>query len=237
MTISVRLFLDSSIAIYTGGCFPPTSLALLDSGISMPLSRLSVGDQVLTMGAGGHLEYSEVLMFLDRDLSAQAAFYTIHTDNGNNISLTPSHMIYVGNSRDLSPDELQPIYAKDVVKGQYVYTVVDSVENHVIEVSQVTRISMRTEVGYFAPLTRHGTIIIDNVIASCYARIDSQTIAHLSFAPVRMLKYFSQLLCEHQKSWHLLFGNSNENGGVHWYAGFLQTIAYYVIPNSHWYQV
>ena len=211
------------------------SLARLETGVVIPLSDLTVGDQVLTMDASGRLVYSEVLMFLDRDRSSQAAFYTIHTDNGHNISLTPSHMIYVGNSRDLNPNEVQPIFAKDVVEGQYVYTVAES---HVVEISQVSRISMRTEVGYHAPLTKHGTIVVDDVITSCYARINSQTIAHLSFAPVRMLRYISELLWKHDTSWHLLFDSSHQtDGGVHWYAKLLQSIAHYVIPDNKLYQL
>ena len=173
-------------------------------------------------------------MFLDRELSAQAAFYTIHTDNGRNISLTPSHLIYAGSPPYLRSKEVQPIFARDVVEGQYVYTVPEG--SNAVEISRVTRIGVRTEFGYYAPLTKHGTIVVDDVVASCYARINSQTIAHLSFAPVRMLKYISQLLWEHDTSWHLLLDSSHDqDGGVHWYARFLQKIAQYIIPESKWY--
>ena len=230
------LISDSSIAIYTGGCFPPTSLARLDTGTVLPVSQLSIGDQVLSMDTNGRLEYSEVFMFLDRERSAQAAFYTIHTNNRRNISLTPSHLIFAGSSPYLNPKEAQPIFAQDVVEGQYVYTVAES--SNTVEISRVTRISVRTEVGYYAPLTKHGTIVVDDVVASCYARISSQTIAHLSFAPVRMLKYISQLLWEHDTSWHLLLdGSHDQEGGVHWYARFLQRIAQYIIPESKWYRL
>ena len=175
-------------------------------------------------------------MFLDREVSAQAAFYTIHTDNGCNISLTPSHLIFAGNWPYSSSKEVQPIFAKDVVEGQYVYKVAES--SNTVEISKVMRISVRTEVGYHAPLTKHGTIILDDVVASCYARINSQTIAHLSFAPVRMLKYISQLLWEHDTSRHLLLDSSHDqDGGVHWYARFLQKLAQYIIPESKWYRL
>uniref|UniRef100_A0A6A7FVX1 Hedgehog protein n=2 Tax=Hirondellea gigas TaxID=1518452 RepID=A0A6A7FVX1_9CRUS len=40
--------------------------------------------------------------------------------------------------------------------------------------------------GVFAPLTYEGNVIIDGAVVSCYAIIDSQTLAHWSFLPVRV---------------------------------------------------
>ncbi len=245
---SCRAFSDSSMAIYTGGCFPPTSLAQLHTGVSVTMAELTVGDHVLTMDADGRLEYSEVLMFLDRDWSTRVAYFSLHTDNGRNISLTPSHLIYAGNSRDVNARPERPVFAKDVVSGQYVFTV--NSDSHEVQVSQVTRVEVRTESGYVAPLTKHGTIVVDDVVASCYARVKSQTIAHAAFWPVRALRDFSQLHWWSWKvedkqealetnhtyptSWHP-FATSNLDGGVHWYAQVLQNIAHYVIPESQWF--
>ncbi len=192
------------------------------------------------MNHDGELEYSEVLMFLDRDQSATVAFYTLHTTGGRNVTLTPSHLIHVADSRDTHQNKATPVFAQDVRVGQYIFTrSTDSHDSHMIQISQVARISMRTVRGYYAPLTKHGTIVVDDVIASCYARINSQTIAHFAFAPVRMLKYISEMLLdnEHPHIDFLLDRNYNQHGGVHWYAGWLQRIADVIIPDYQWFKL
>ncbi len=227
------------MAIYTGGCFPESSRVRLEAGGSAALSELRAGDRVLALGAGGAPVFSEVLLFLDRDADASVAFYRLHTDAGVNISLTPSHLIHAAESRDLSPHQVAPVFARDVREGQYVY--VARGETQGVQVARVTRVEVRTEPGYVAPLTKHGTIVVDDVIASCYARISSQTIAHASFAPVRMLRDLSQLLWEPvdvmTSSWRSWFSGSNQDGGVHWYASALERAADFIIPQSHWFQL
>ena len=52
---------------------------------------------------------------------------------------------------------------------------------------RVVGVSAVTQRGVLAPLTEEGTLVVDQVVVSCYAVIDDQTIAHWAFAPVRLL--------------------------------------------------
>ena len=54
--------------------------------------------------------------------------------------------------------------------------------------SRVSRIGMVSRTSYFAPLTAEGTIIVDGILASCYADIAAeQNEVHALFAPLRLL--------------------------------------------------
>ncbi|CAF4946530.1 unnamed protein product, partial [Rotaria socialis] len=71
--------------------------------------------------------------------------------------------------------------------------------------------------GYVAPLTVEGTLIVNNVAASCYATIDSHYIAHTVLAPMRW--------------WYSLFGKSSSMIGVHWFPQILYEMTTYLIPS------
>ena len=54
----------------------------------------------------------------------------------------------------------------------------------------VHSVEQATLQGYYAPLTTTGTIVVDNVVASCYAQDDkygaSHWVIHLLLAPLRL---------------------------------------------------
>lgn len=52
---------------------------------------------------------------------------------------------------------------------------------------RVVGVSTVTQRGVLAPLTEQGTLVVDQVVVSCYAVIDDQSIAHWAFAPVRLV--------------------------------------------------
>lgn len=95
-----------------------------------------------------------------------------------------------------------PLYASDISPGDYIFTL--DVNNN-IKHSKVTHITTMTAVGKYAPLTAEGTIIVDGVLASCYANvIAEQSDIHALFAPLRLLHNFVPAV------------QSKE--GIHWYA-------------------
>lgn len=63
-----------------------------------------------------------------------------------------------------------------------------------IKLDQIVSVNYVTRNGIYAPLTREGNIVVNSVVASCYAVISDHDMAHLSFAPVRWLNYLHEWL-------------------------------------------
>lgn len=57
---------------------------------------------------------------------------------------------------------------------------------------QIVSVNYVTRKGIYAPLTREGNIVVNSVVASCYALISDHDLAHMSFAPVRWLSYLNE---------------------------------------------
>ena len=54
--------------------------------------------------------------------------------------------------------------------------------------------------GAFAPLTREGNIIVDEVLASCYPSSVDHHLAHLSMAPLRWFPEITQMIFGKEES-------------------------------------
>ena len=225
---------------------------MLENGKRQKMSDLKVGDSVLTVDANGDYKFSPVILFLDRAPTEKRQFYMIQTDSGQSLTLTPSHLIYAkyqsehkANSdikdRDLRTNEItsdstfhdiesfQVDYASNVREGDLLL-VFDSKKG--LKPSRVLKIETFVQSGVYAPLTSQGNLVVDDVLVSCYALIDSQMIAHLSFAPLRWLhniKTFLSISANEERNESEL----NENG-IHWYANDLYSLAEKIMPSRLW---
>ena len=86
--------------------------------------------------------------------------------------------------------------AQKVKLGDILFTVD---ENQEISPKKVLSIDQAIEQGVYCPITSHGNVIIDNVLASCYAsvqdhiflrglvKVSAQRLAHLGLMPMRVL--------------------------------------------------
>lgn len=197
------------MAAKSGGCFPGEASVTLESGAQRPLRDLRPGERVLA-SSGGELVFSEVLTFLDRDPTTWRLFYSLQTKCGARLSLTAAHLLFVteGNcSEGAEPAAaLRTAYASDARPGQCVLVSRGETGDRVL--SRVTQVSVRRSRGAFAPLTQQGTLVVDGVVASCYAVVDQHGLAHWAFAPLRLI--------------HSWTGAAGRHGdGVHWYAQLL----------------
>ncbi|KAM4538562.1 indian hedgehog B protein-like [Fundulus diaphanus] len=201
---------DHSVAAKSGGCFPADASVTLDSGDQKSISDLRPGDRVLASSGGdGGPVFSEVLTFLDRDPTTLRLFVALQTEAGARVSLTAAHLLFVS-GRNCSegaapaPGFLRTVYAGDAQPGQCVLVS----DRGPGRLSRISRVSVRVSRGAFAPLTRQGTIVVDGVMASCYAVVDQHWLAHWAFAPLRLVY-----------SWA---GNAGGNSaGVHRYSRVL----------------
>lgn len=149
-----------------GGYFPSTAIVQTNdlSSPTKTMDELKVGDEVLVITAKGNVVFSPVIAFHERLPSVKAEFVIIKTEDHHTLQLSPLHLIFYNGSA-------QPVMATAIQPGDYVYTVdpeeyelpVNKRESKVVSVYKVNGI------GAYAPLTMEGTVIVDGVVASCYA--------------------------------------------------------------------
>lgn len=75
--------------------------------------------------------------------------------------------------------------------------------------------------GYSAPLTMSGNLLVDGILTSSYAIIDSQSLAHTVMAPVRW--WYSVYNMASPRSMTNLVQIEKQLNGTHWYPGLLHT--------------
>ncbi|XP_076828735.1 sonic hedgehog protein [Brachyhypopomus gauderio] len=219
---------ENSVAAKSGGCFPGTAQVSLIEGRRKAVRDLTPGDKVLATDHAGNLVYSEFIMFTDRDSTTRRVFYVIETKEPvEKITLTAAHLLFV---LDNSTDDIHTMtttFASNVKPGQKVMVVDDN--GQLMSVT-VERIYTEEHEGSFAPVTSHGTIVVDRVLASCYAVIEDHGLAHWAFAPVRFAYGLSSVLFS--QSYQSNSNSTLQQEGVHWYPRLLYQIGTWLL-DSH----
>ncbi|XP_040296573.1 indian hedgehog protein isoform X1 [Bufo bufo] len=210
---------EHSAAAKTGGCFPGTAMATLFSGAKIPISDLVPGMTVLAMDSDGLATFSDFLTFLDRDPRSEHLFRVITTgDPPRRLSLTPTHLIFVADNASTLAAEYKAIFASQVRPGQYI--LVSGAPGLVP--ARVTSVSTETDTGVFAPLTQHGTILVDDVVVSCFALVQKQRLAQLAYWPMRVLYGLGATV-----------GNETSSQvGIHWYSQLLYQLGRMILNKN-----
>ncbi|XP_012661955.1 sonic hedgehog protein [Otolemur garnettii] len=247
---------ENSVAAKSGGCFPGSATVHLEQGGTKLVKDLRPGDRVLAADSQGQLLYSDFLTFLDRDDSAKKVFYVIETrEPRERLLLTAAHLLFVAPHND-SAAGLPPggapgrraLFASRVRPGQRVYVVAERNGDRRLLPASVHSVTLREEAtGAYAPLTAQGTILINRVLASCYAVIEEHSWAHQAFAPFRLAHALLAALAPARTD---RGGDSQGGGGsrvplpapgeadapgaagVHWYSRLLYQIGIWLLDSE-----
>lgn len=211
------------MAAKSGGCFPGSSTVTLQDGTKKAVKHLQTGDRVLAGDVEGNPTYTDFIMFIDQDSTTRRLFHVIETDSGQKITLTAAHLLFVGRNATAG-ERMSAVFASQVRSGQKVF--VFDAERSRLEPVTVRRIYTREHEGSFAPVTAQGTVVVDQVLASCYAVIEDHDLAHWALAPVRLAHWVSSLLFRSQR------GASAQSDGVHWYSKMLYQVGSWLL-DSH----
>lgn len=205
-------------------CFPAISRVTLESGVSITMRQLSIGDRVRTLGTNGETIFSEVIAFLHKEIKTVAQFYILKTNRGNVVRLSPQHLIF---RKTNTSSPISAVFASEINIGDLLYTS----NGNITGFQAVNQIAMTAETGVYAPLTRQGTLLVDGALVSCYAHWYSHDTAHLVMAPLRAVntlyaawKRLASLI--HLTQWH----TSQQTEGIHWYASVLMPLTYIFLP-------
>uniref|UniRef100_G3UC88 Hedgehog protein n=1 Tax=Loxodonta africana TaxID=9785 RepID=G3UC88_LOXAF len=196
---------EHSAAAKTGGCFPAGAHVRLESGARVALSAVRPGDRVLAMGEDGSPTFSDVLIFLDREPEQLRAFQVIETrDPPRRLLLTPAHLLFTANNHTEPAAHFRATFASQVQPGQYVLVAGPPG----LQPARVAAVSTHVALGAYAPLTRHGTLVVEDVVTSCFAAVADHHLAQLAFLPLRLF---------HSLAW----GSRTLGEGMHWYPQLL----------------
>ena len=80
--------------------------------------------------------------------------------------------------------------------------------NDSIDLVEIEKVS-----SFSAPLTSHGTILVEDILVSCYAMIEDHFLAHNAMFPFRLLSKIMQ--------------TNKQSNGIHWYPRILYNLVYY----------
>ena len=151
-------------------CIAGHQVVTIEDQGSKRITELTSGDIVLT--DTGFREY--IGSIHDGRVSSTLI---IHTDNGKNIELTADHLIKTDRGF---------IHANRLYIGSLL------VDSKVVRIENSSSFVV-------SPLTRSGTIVVNDIVLSCYANVFSHTIANFVLIPVTtnvtkdISKYFSVL--------------------------------------------
>jgi hypothetical protein len=148
-------------------CFPGRATAELESGRTVRMDELAVGDRVRV----GAAEFSPVFLFTHKVGAVVNRFVRITIASGHAISATPGHYLYVNGE----------LAAAATVKVGDMMTLGSGA------LSPVAAVSVTTERGLFNPQTAHGDIVVDGVLSSTYTTAVSPKVAHSVLSPIRAL--------------------------------------------------
>lgn len=112
------------------------------------------------------------------------------------------------------------MFAKQIQTGDLLYVL----KNDQIEFSKVTNVIMEVKKGYYAPLTTKGTLVINNILASCFALVKDHHLAQSAMLPFRCYYQLNRLFHLNDPL------NIYNSPGLHWTIEMMYNFASYFIP-------
>lgn len=158
-----------------GVCFPADATVQRRDGAVLPLSAVSVGDELRVAAGSGAAAWSRVYMFSHRLLRGTRPFVELTTASGAALTATASHLVYASGA-------LVP--AGDVAVGDAL-EVVDARTGEAVS-SPVVASRVVGRAGLVNPHTLHGDLVVNGVRASTWTTAVEPAVASALLAPARL---------------------------------------------------
>ena len=166
-------------------CFPGSALVdvLKKDGKECRVSMkdLGIGDLVKTIDVSTkEVKFTPVMIFAHHNVESFSTFFKLKLEDGKKIVLSGNHLIFVGPNGKTK-------------MARYV-CINDLLNLASGGMSKVVNIEEIKEKGFICPITQEGTVVVNEVLASCYASctnfcgIDAHKIAHAGLFPLRRFK-------------------------------------------------
>merc|ERR550534_1843505 len=169
----------------SGSCFGPTNTVETKEGMKT-IPELHIGDLIRTSTGYHHTDFTEFFGWMDRQKSSPAEMLQIFTsDNSVAVTLSGSHLVFTTNTTK---------YAGDLVPGDTLL----HWDGEQVEEQEISMIKTSMESGYWAPLTRSGTLLVNDYLMSCYASYP-HTVSDIAMGPVKAIP---TILLDDEESQH-----------------------------------
>ena len=166
-------------------CFPRNACVVLKGGERVRMDELEIGDYVLSIHpTTGKPVYSRVYLWAHRDTHITATFLHITHPHGH-LHISANHLILSGDQRRPVPaDQLRvgdSIHFLSPCLSQQQQQQLDGKEEeergdtHTLISVPVLDIHTCTQVGYYAPFTNNGLIVVDGIAASVYSHLSTHS--------------------------------------------------------------
>ena len=193
-------------------CFPGEAQVLTEDGTRKKMKEVVLGDKVLTLNSRVQPSFSEVIAFLHYEPNASSEYLKVESEDGHCISISPDHLIFTGQPGG----EKKAVFSATLQPGDHIIAVSNTHTQH----CKVKQVTSGTQDGIYCILTRTGTLVVDGVLASCYASYKSHKLSHAACAPLRVA---TALTKKHT-------GKTPKEEGIHGYAQFLSKVGKAITP-------
>ena len=144
------------------------------------MSDVRTGDRLLV--ADG--TYSPVLTFLVHQQQGSSVDYLRISTNQSTLQITPSHLILIRRQGDNGPPRY--LQAARLRPGDHIFSLRPDFNGTMQETEVIEVIDNVKRSDAYAPMTESGTLVVDDVIVSCYAEYEHHSLIHAVMQPFRM---------------------------------------------------
>jgi len=188
-------------------CFPDDAEVSVElrggAVVARAMSMVRVGDRVLT-----DMGFSKVYAFMDHLEGTEAEYVQVSTEPGLSLALTAEHLVYAHEDR-------RAVLAGSLGEGDVVWAARSPNGTGDVSPARVANIARTSKRGRHAPLTEHGTIVVNGILASSYAHIQTlrwgefqimsaHDLGKYMHEPLRLACGFEPDLCS--TKWHTAAG-------------------------------
>lgn len=158
------------------GCFHGSDMVQTKEYGTITMSQLAEkrDAHVLTRNDDGALEYSSVRYWLHAKADVSMKFLTLMTESGHKLAITGDHLIY---ETDCQGNQGRAIFAKNVQEGRCLFVK----EGEQLKETRVVKKDRADMKGIYSPITTTGSIVVNDVLASCYNYYENESLQKLVY--------------------------------------------------------
>ena len=175
----------------SNGCYPGSAIFVDACGRRRQIESLQVGEEVQVI-TNNEITTEPVITFIHRQPGVFQRYLKITTFTKKILKITEDHLLFVEKEGEASA-----IPARDVTIGDTVFVRGDL---GALERDAVQNISHVHEKGVYAPVTLSGTILVNDVLTSCYFDVLSHEWSNKAMGVARAVYHISPWMLQRLSS-------------------------------------